>query len=74
MGGMIAQQFALDYPARLRSLTLIGMYPGSPWAIQAAGPVLRLLFNKAHMSADESLRQMRPRTYGPHSTPVLLVS
>lgn len=67
MGGMIAQQFAVDYPARLRSLTLIGTHPGSPWAIQAAGPVLRLLFNKAHMSAEDSLRQMRPHTYGPRT-------
>jgi pimeloyl-ACP methyl ester carboxylesterase len=65
---MIAQQFAVDYPTRLRSLTLIGTHPGSPWAIQAAGPVLRLLFNKAHMSAEESLRQMRPHTYGPRTS------
>jgi TRAP-type C4-dicarboxylate transport system permease small subunit len=69
--GMIAQQFAVDYPARLRSLTLIGTHPGSPWAIQAAGPVLRLLFNKAHMSVEESLRQMRPHTYGPRTSDIL---
>lgn len=64
MGGMIAQQLAVDHPARLRSLTLLGTHPGSPWAVQAAAPVLRLLFDKAHMSAEESLRQMRPHTYG----------
>ncbi|MFN5178420.1 alpha/beta fold hydrolase [Limnohabitans sp.] len=64
MGGMIAQQMALDHPARLRSLALLGTHPGGPWAIQAAGPVLRLLFDKAHMSAEESLRRMRPHTYG----------
>ena len=69
--GMIAQQLAVDYPARLRSLTLIGTHPGSPWAIQAAGPVLRLLFNKAHMSVEESLRQMRPHTYGPRTSDIL---
>ena len=64
MGGMVAQQFAVDHPSRLRSLALLGTHPGSPWAIQAAGPVLRLLFEKAHMSAEDSLRQMRPHTYG----------
>jgi pimeloyl-ACP methyl ester carboxylesterase len=64
MGGMVAQQFAVDHPARLRSLALLGTHPGSPWAVQAAGPVLRLLFEKAHMSAEDSLRQMRPHTYG----------
>lgn len=67
MGGMVAQQFAVDHPARLRSLALLGTHPGSPWAVQAAGPVLRLLFEKAHMSAEDSLRQMRPHTYG-HQT------
>ena len=64
MGGMIAQQFAVDHPARLCSLALLGTHPGSPWAVQAASPVLRLLFEKAHMSAEDSLREMRPHTYG----------
>lgn len=64
MGGMVAQQFAVDHPSRLRSLALLGTHPGSPWAVKAAAPVLRLLFEKAHMSAEDSLRQMRPHTYG----------
>jgi pimeloyl-ACP methyl ester carboxylesterase len=33
--------------------------------------VLRLLFNKAHMSVEESLRQMRPHTYGPRTSDIL---
>ncbi len=64
MGGMIAQQFAVDYPSKVRSLSLLGTHPGSPWAVQAASHVLRILFDKIHMSAEESLRRMRPYTYG----------
>ena len=64
MGGMIAQQFAIDFPGRLRSLVLLGTHPGGPWAIQAAPAVRQLLFEKAHLSAEDSLRRMRPHTYG----------
>lgn len=68
MGGMIAQQFVIDYSHRVRSLTLLGTHPGGPWAVQAAPRVRQLLFAKAHMSAEESLNQMRPHTYA-HQTP-----
>ncbi len=64
MGGMVAQQFTVDHPGRVRSLALLGTHPGTPWAVQAPQPVLSLLFDKAHLSAEESLRRMRPHTYG----------
>ena len=71
MGGMIAQQFAIDFPSRLRSLSLLGTHPGGAWAIQAASRVRHLLFEKAHLSAEESLRRMRPHTYGLHTPDAL---
>lgn len=71
MGGMISQQFAIDFPQRLRSLTLLGTHPGGTWAVQASSRVRQLLFEKAHMSAEESLRRMRPHTYGRHTPDAL---
>ncbi len=48
MGGMIAQEFALRYPHRVRSLSLIATHPGGPKYFPRAKAIG--LFLKANMS------------------------
>jgi len=68
MGGMIAQEFALQYPARVRSLILGCTAPGSPNAVRAEKRVSEILMAR-DMNPEDHARAMRPYVYD-SSTPV----
>jgi pimeloyl-ACP methyl ester carboxylesterase len=62
MGGMIAQEFALQYPARVRSLVLACTAPGGPEAQRPGPEVTEILFSTG-LSPDERARAIVPFIY-----------
>jgi 3-oxoadipate enol-lactonase len=62
MGGMIAQEFALQYPQRARSLVLGCTSPGGAHAVQADSEVLQTLFRRG-LHPDEFAESMNPFIY-----------
>lgn len=68
MGGMIAQEFALQYPKRVRSLILGCTSHGGPEAVLADAEVLTTLAARATMSVEEGVRAMIRFVYD-RSTP-----
>ena len=68
MGGMIAQEFTLQYPARVKSLVLGCTACGGPKAVPAKPGVFLTLMARAQMSPEEAIRAMIPFVYD-DSTP-----
>lgn len=65
MGGMIAQEFALRYPDRVRSLILGCTTHGGAEAVAADAEVITTLMARGMMSAEDGIRAMIPFIYDP---------
>jgi len=62
MGGMIAQEFALQYPGRVRSLILGCTTPGGPDSVRAEPEVLQILMTR-HENPEEAAKAIGPYIY-----------
>jgi 3-oxoadipate enol-lactonase len=65
MGGMIAQEFALQYPDRVYSLILGCTAPGGPNAVKAEPEARDLLMARGKMTPDQAMEASVPYIYAP---------
>jgi pimeloyl-ACP methyl ester carboxylesterase len=72
MGGMIAQEFALRYPGRVRSLILGCTSACGPHAVQAEPEAAQMLMSRGNMTPEAAAQAAVPFIYAP-STPRKLI-
>ena len=65
MGGMIAQEFALQYPKRVRSLILGCTASGGPAAVRAEPEAIQMLMRREKMSPEQAAEAAVPFIYDP---------
>jgi 3-oxoadipate enol-lactonase len=68
MGGMIAQEFALQYPKKVRSLILGCTAPGGPQAVRAEQDALQVLMTRGQ-DPDEFAKAISPFIYDRGTAP-----